>query len=224
MNLPPLGPEAFATSIHGLAPESLSPETLASLHAHYEELRRWSPRLALIGPGTADEVLARHFGESLAALPFLAADHGDLVDVGSGAGFPGLVLAAARPGWRVTLVEPRERKWAFLQAAARRGALVVRILNARVDALLPEGLPEAFDVVTVRALRLPVTSLEALAARLRPRGRFLFWAGGDVPPLPAGWRVTAAAPLPRAQQRRLLVVEREAGDSAGAETQWSADP
>ena len=214
VTLPPIARAALATELGRLSPEPLSDETVDVLAAHYEELRRWSPRLALIGPGTAEAVVARHFGESLAALPVLSAPAGSLVDGGSGAGFPGLVLAAARPRWAVTLVEARERKWAFLQAAARRAALAARILNARVDALLPAGLPEAFDVVTVRALRLPATSVEALAERLRPGGRFLFWAGAEEPPLPAGWRVTTTRALPPAQQRRLLIVER-AGDRTG---------
>src|SRR5438132_9440850 len=111
--LPALTVEAFAAELLAHQPEPLSEAVVSALFAHYEELRRWAPRLALVGPGTAREVVARHFGESLAAVPHLPAAAGRLVDVGSGAGFPGLVLAAARPSWTVTLVEARERKWAF---------------------------------------------------------------------------------------------------------------
>src|ERR1044072_1427655 len=63
----PLG--AFAAAVRASAPEPLPPATVDRLHAHYEELRRWSARLSLIGPGTVAEVMERHFGESLAALP-----------------------------------------------------------------------------------------------------------------------------------------------------------
>ena len=71
VDLPALAPERFAAEIARLSPEALPDGVLAALFAHYEELRRWSPRLALIGPGTAGEALTRHFGESLAALPLL---------------------------------------------------------------------------------------------------------------------------------------------------------
>ena len=207
--VPPIAPSRFAAEVRRLAPEVLSEEAVAALYSHYEELRRWSAKLALIGPGTATEVLGRHFGESLAALPLLPPlQSGRLVDVGSGAGFPGLVLAAVRPSWTVTLVEARERKWAFLQAAARHAALSCRVLNARVAPLLPAGLPDAFDVLTVRALRLSAATLAALAERIAPGGRMLFWAGQEAVAPPAGWQVAAQLPLSGAHARRLVAAER----------------
>ena len=205
---PSLSPDDFSLALAAAAPEPLPPTVVQALWAHYEELRRWTPRLALIGPGTVAEVVQRHFGESLAALPYLPAAGGRLVDVGAGAGFPGLVLAAARPRWEVTLVEARERKWAFLQAAARRAGLSCRCLNARVAILLPPGLPDAYEAVTVRALKLPPPVLAALAARLTPGGRFLLWVGAETPSLPTGWRPADATVLPGAVARRLVVVER----------------
>jgi 16S rRNA (guanine527-N7)-methyltransferase len=211
--LPEIPSDAFADAVRASAPEPLTAATVERLRAHYEELRRWSRRLSLIGPGTAVEVMERHFGESLAALPYLTELNppgmpARLVDLGSGAGFPGLVLAAARPDWDVTLVEAQERKWAFLQAAVRRASLSCRCLNARVAALLPTGFPEAYEVVTVRALRLPPPALAAIVERLTPRGRLLLWAGTEAPALPAGWDVAAETPLPGSLARRVLRVER----------------
>lgn len=206
--LPAIPASEFAAAVQARSPERLPPETIDRLVAHYEELRRWSGRLSLVGPGTAAEVIERHFAESLAALPYLPEQRSRLVDLGSGAGFPGLVLAAARPGWEVTLVEAQERKWAFLQAAGRRAGLSCRCLNARVAALLPPGFPDAYEVVTVRALRLPPPVLTALAERLAPRGRLLFWAGVEVPELPLGMEVTGETPLPGSLARRVLRVER----------------
>jgi len=206
--LPEIPPAAFAEAVRAAAPEPLPSETVDRLHAHYEELRRWSTRLSLIGPGTAAEVVERHFGESLAALPHLPEPVGRLVDLGSGAGFPGLVLAAARPGWEVTLVEAQERKWAFLQAVARRAGLSCRCLNVRVAALLPPGFPDAYEVVTVRALRLPPDTLAAVAERLSPAGRLLLWAGTEAPPLPRGWVVAGETPLSGSVARRILRLER----------------
>ena len=206
--LPDIPAGAFADAIRASAPEPLPPATVDRLRAHYEELRRLSTRLSLIGPGTVAEVMERHFGESLAALPHLPEPAARLVDLGSGAGFPGLVLAAARPGWEVTLVEAQERKWAFLQAAARRAGLSCRCLNARVAALLPPGFPDAYEVVTVRALRLPPPTLAAIVERLTPAGRLLLWAGTEAPALPTGWSVVAETPLPGSVARRLLLVGR----------------
>jgi 16S rRNA (guanine527-N7)-methyltransferase len=206
--LPALSRAAFAAALAPYGGEGLPAEARAALFGHYEELRRWSGTLSLIGPGTAEEVVGRHFGESLAALPYLPAEGGRLVDVGSGAGFPGLVVAAARPDWRVWLVEARERKWAFLQAAARRAGLSCHCLNARVGASLPAGLPDAFDAVSSRALKLPPATLQALAERLDGNGRFLFWTGEEAPEVPAGWEASAEHRFPGARVRRLLVVQR----------------
>src|SRR3954452_3726764 len=108
--LPRLSPEDFAATLAPLSPEPLGEPAVAALFSYYQELARWNEKLSLIGPGTAGEILARHFGESLAALPFLSAAPLVGLDLGSGAGFPGLVLAAARPALTMTLVEARERK------------------------------------------------------------------------------------------------------------------
>ncbi|MDH3428034.1 MAG: class I SAM-dependent methyltransferase, partial [Gemmatimonadota bacterium] len=156
------------------------------LRLHYEELRRWSKRLSLIGPGTGETVVARHYGESLAALDLL--DSGSrLVDVGSGAGFPGWVLAAARSDLEVWLVESRGRKAAFLEAATRRAALSCRVLSARVGRSLPEGFPRAVDIITVRAVRLVPREWYALSTRLSESGRILRWVGPAAPSPPSGF-------------------------------------
>src|SRR3954454_20307279 len=130
--LPEISRAGFADALLRLSPESLDERAIDALHAHYKELALWNRRMSLIGPGTANQILARHYGESLAALPLLPADARRGLDLGSGAGFPGVVLAAARPGLEMTLVEARERKWAFLSAAARKAALPCRCLDVRM--------------------------------------------------------------------------------------------
>jgi 16S rRNA (guanine527-N7)-methyltransferase len=209
--LPELSAEQLSAALLALSPRPLSERTLAALYAHYRELDRWNRRLSLIGPGTADEILSRHYGESLAALPLLPAGAATGLDLGSGAGFPGLVLAAACPGLAMTLVEARERKCRFLEAAARRASLPCHCLNVRVRLPLPADLPETFDVVTSRALKVAPEVLAALAERLTGRGCFLLWAGESDPPLPAGLRRADALPLPGSQRRRLLRIVRSPG-------------
>jgi 16S rRNA (guanine(527)-N(7))-methyltransferase RsmG len=183
------------------------PAVVRRLFAHYEELRRWAPRVDLIGPGTAEEAVERHFAESLAALPWLppappgGGSGGRLLDLGSGAGFPGLVLAAARPDLEVFLVEPRERRRAFLAAVARRSGLEVEILGARVSARALPELPA--DVVTVRALRLEPAEWIALAGKLAPGAALLLWSGASPPALPELFRPQRELRLPASRDRRL---------------------
>lgn len=128
--------------------------------------------------------MERHFAESLAALAWLPTGRAALLDLGSGAGFPGLVLAAARPDLEVTLVEPRERRRAFLAAVARHAGLEVRISGARVAPGALRELPDEVAVVTVRALRLESAAWTALAGRLKPDAKLLVWSGERPPELP----------------------------------------
>ncbi len=196
--------EEFERGVAQRSPESLSAEVLRALYAHYLELVRWNERLGLIGRGTAGELLDRHYGESLAALPLIAESARWGVDVGSGGGFPGLVVAAARPGLRMTLLEARERKWSFLASAARKAALPCQPLNVRVSSPLPVGLPGSIDLVTVRALKLDVGVLGAFARRLSPHGSILLWAGDEVPELPEELLLQASFRLAGGDRRRIL--------------------
>jgi 16S rRNA (guanine527-N7)-methyltransferase len=211
--LPPLRRDQLAESLARLSNEPLDDRAVDALLAHYRELSVWNQRLSLIGPGTLGEILERHYGESLAALPLIPADARFGLDAGSGAGFPGLVLAAARPGLEMTLVEARERKWAFLSAVARKASLPCRCLNVRVDIPLPAGLPASLDVVTARALKLDPDVLGALAERLGPEGRILLWVGEDAPPLPPNLVSGRTVRIPGSRSRRILELRRERQES-----------
>jgi len=173
------------------------------LWIHHEELRRWAGRVDLVGPGAAGEIVERHYAEALLALPWLPGGPARLVDLGSGAGFPGLVLAAARPDLDVWLVEPRERRAAFLAAAGRKMRLAVQVVNARVDATVPPELPTAIDVLTVRALRLEPRAWRALRPRLAAGARLLAWSGEAAPELDAGFVAGRELLAPGSERRRL---------------------
>lgn len=217
--LPQLRLDEFAVQIRRHAPSPLSDAAVEALYAHYRELCRWNERLSLIGPGTLEEVVSRHYGEALAALPLLE-DLGaagseqpqsrtsELLDIGSGAGFPGIVLAAARADIHVTLVESRQRKWSFLRAATRKAGLPCQCLDARVNVPLPAGIPAQLDVVTLRAIKLNAQILDALCRRLRPAGRFLLWVGQENPDLPAGLTLGRTVHLPGSRRRRILELRR----------------
>ena len=209
MALPELDREAFASRLRRVAPERLSGEVVDALWAHYQVLGEWGRGLSLIGPGTEAEAVERHYGESLAALGWIDAEApGHLLDVGSGAGFPGFVIAAARPRLEVWLAESRQRKWAFLRAAAARAALPCRCLDARVTAALPLEIPVELDLVTLRAVNLPPATLRALLDRLGPGGRMLWWRGAGPADLPRGWVEGRRMTLPGSERRRLVEVAR----------------
>jgi 16S rRNA (guanine527-N7)-methyltransferase len=147
----PLDPEGFA----GAA--GVSRETLARLEVYAALLRQWSARINLVAASTLADPLRRHFLDSAQLLPLLPAGAQSLVDLGSGAGFPGLVLAILGvPG--VELIESDARKCAFLREAARLAAASVMIRNARIESLPPHPVA----VVTARGCA-PLQRLLVLA-------------------------------------------------------------
>jgi 16S rRNA G527 N7-methylase RsmG len=219
--IPFLTLEAFRGALLRCSSQELDEGIFPPLYQHYLELRRWNRRLSLVGPGTVDEVVSRHYAESLAALPLLEGAR-RLVDLGSGAGFPGFVLAAARPELDVTLIESRQRKWAFLRSAVRRGGssdglsggssgggssggLSCRCLNARVRVPLPDGFPSEVDLVTSRALALDPEILAAIH-RSSPGARFLFWQGAEPLRLPSVFRKVREIPLLGSEHRRIVEI------------------
>jgi 16S rRNA (guanine527-N7)-methyltransferase len=131
----------------------------------------------LTGARTADERVALLVQPVLPALPLLAA--GPLLDVGSGNGSPGLVLALLSRDVPATLLEPRLKRWAFLREAARAaGRADLEVLRQRHDQYT--GPPAA--TVTVRALKLTPADLAPL---VRPGGRLLVF--GPAPVAAPGW-------------------------------------
>jgi len=115
---------------------ALSEAQVQRLRDHYELLCRWNARINLTSLRTLEDVVTRHFAESL----FLAEqlpDKGTVVDVGSGAGFPGVPISVARPGLKVTLVDSNGKKAAFLQEVVR-GESGVRVRSVRFSEVAGE--------------------------------------------------------------------------------------
>jgi 16S rRNA (guanine527-N7)-methyltransferase len=138
---PPLNGEGFAE----LFP--VSRETLARLQAYADLLVRWSARINLVGRDTLGDLWRRHMLDSAQLRPLLPDAAHSLVDLGSGAGFPGLVLAILGVSG-VELVEADSRKAAFLGEAARVTGATVTIRPCRIAAVPVHPV----DVVTARAL------------------------------------------------------------------------
>ena len=153
-------------------------ETQDRLQAYVDELRRWQRIKNLVGPGTLDQVWTRHVADSLQLLD-LAPEARRWLDLGSGAGLPGLPLAIAGGGVHVHLVESNARKCAFLRHAARVCRAPVTVHEGRIEALIA-GFAGEVDVVTARALA-PLDQLIAWAAPLLQTGTTgLFPKGREV--------------------------------------------
>jgi 16S rRNA (guanine527-N7)-methyltransferase len=163
-----------------LAITPVSRETESKLQGIVDNLARWQKIKNLVGPSTLDEVWLRHIADSL-QIAAAAPDAKLWADFGSGAGFPGLVIAATLyqvPGARVHLVESNDRKSAFLRETARLLGLPVTVHPERIEAVV-NRLPPV-EIVTARALA-PLTELLDMTSPLLAKGAIgLFPKGQDL--------------------------------------------
>jgi len=212
----------------------LFPKTVTRLVQYFELLKIWNSKMNLVGDAPDDKLIEQHFLDSLSVLTVLeqrTEDRGQrteglgtlsLLDVGSGAGFPGLVIKIVRPELSVTLVEPRRKRVSFLRHVIRELKLSgIEVLPVRVEDLEPEAL---FPFITSRAFT-GLSELLGMAGPLSPKGGLVIGMKG-----PKGlvelrdWQTQSAAvssfqlletkrlflPFSRAE-RILLVFERKAG-------------
>jgi 16S rRNA (guanine527-N7)-methyltransferase len=173
-----IAPENLVLPNWALRENGVSHETLEKLQTYYSLLRKWQATINLVGQSTLPEAGIRHFSDSLQILLLIPAGAKTLYDLGSGAGFPGLVLAIARPDLSVHLIESDQRKSAFLRSVSRETLTPVIVHNDRVQNVdIKESIP---DVVTARAL----ADLKSLLALTRlwwkenPQLVFIFPKGG----------------------------------------------
>ncbi|MSP20934.1 MAG: 16S rRNA (guanine(527)-N(7))-methyltransferase RsmG [Alphaproteobacteria bacterium] len=149
----PLTPEQFR------AAADVSRETIERLQAYEAMLRKWQKAINLVGPRTLNDVWRRHFLDSAQLLPLAPAGAQTWLDLGSGGGFPGLVLAVLGAPL-VHMVESDQRKAAFLREAARAaGATNVVFHVKRVEAMQRVDLGAPIEVITARALATPAEIL-----------------------------------------------------------------
>ena len=194
----PLDAAAFAEAV------AADPEQMERLHTYLALLRRWQSRINLVGPKTLEDPWRRHFLDSAQLLPLIPPAVNRLVDLGSGAGFPGLVLAILS-GVPVTLVEADQRKCAFLIEAARATATTVEVLPARIESLAPADA----DVVTARALA-PLAGLIGYAVNwLAPNGICLFLKGrsaaDELTDAQKNWKMQVSSLLSRSDDAAMIL-------------------
>ncbi len=188
---------SFTELLHGRAPSG----SIGRLAAYGELLERWAGRHNLVKVADRQELVDRHILESLAPLNSITTT-GRLADVGSGAGFPGIPLLCAMNGWSGLLIEPRQKRWAFLALVIRELGLNAEVVRDRYEAVEEDG----FDMVTARAVGGHEALLEWAASHIKPTGAVVIWATVDderrLGGL-SGWSMLSS-PLPGLDRGRLI--------------------
>jgi 16S rRNA (guanine527-N7)-methyltransferase len=177
------------------------------LQAYASLVMQWAPKMDLISPRDLPRFRERHIEDCLRLLPLDAElEAGPAVDVGSGAGLPGIVMAAARPPRLWRLLEPRSKKAAFLELVVRELDLAnveIHPITAQQAAADP-NLKEAHALAVSRALAPPAQSLEWLRPLVTPRGVVAVFVGK-----------TAQMPSGAQEWGDGLIIERPADEGYG---------
>ena len=157
-----------------------APNLAEKLHIYLLLLKEWNSRMDLTAVAEDDETVDRHFIDSLTVLKTgLIPETGSLIDVGTGAGFPGLVIAMARPELQVTLLDAQQKRLTFLQAVCEAtGTANARLIHERAeDGARKKELREQFDIAAARAVAPANVLSEYLLPYVRMGGYALCWKG-----------------------------------------------
>ena len=199
----------------------LAPAVLEQLRIYLDELKLWNAKTNLTALKTDRDIVIKHFLDSLAVLPFLDGA-ASVMDLGSGGGFPGLVLKIARPEITLTLVEARQRKAAFLEYLATRFKLTgVEVVQTHLTPSLAQKREPKVAVVVSRAAFILPRLLELAAPLLAPGGVVLALKGvhlalGELEAAGSAGQLLGLGPLekhkyalPISGEPRLLVMARK---------------
>lgn len=177
MTTAPLSPEAIASGAAELG-VALTPLQAEKLSVYAQLLLRWNTTYNLTAIDTSDQVLTHHLLDSLAVVPTLqrlmATEGAKLLDVGSGGGLPGLVLAVVLPQWCFTLIDKVGKKTAFLnQVKAELGLTNVEVIHGRVETLKTHD----YDLIISRAFSSVGDFVHLSRAALAPGGAWVAMKG-----------------------------------------------
>jgi 16S rRNA (guanine527-N7)-methyltransferase len=168
----------FHVKHEGWTPEELSPAQRTSLVLYEELLLGQAVPRGIVAASDSGHLRTRHILDSLRAIPHISAEAERGVDLGSGAGLPGLPIAIVRPDLEVTLTEPRQVRAAFLELAVER----LQVPNVRVFPKPAQDLDPGFDVCLARGFGDASRTWEVARVLLHPSGRLLYWAGRSFTP------------------------------------------
>jgi len=211
MDRKPLKNNPEARLLSGLVALRLDPALAQPLLAYLGQLVRWNEAYNLTAVTDPAEMVTRHLLDSLVILPFVKGAR--LLDVGAGAGLPGIPLALANPSLRVTLLDSNGKKTRFLRHVQRTLALAnVEVVEARAEAYRPDA---PFDAVVSRAFSALGEFVRLTAHLGAPDGQWLAMKGklaaAEQHDLPAGFTIMDAPRLQvpgLAEERHLVIVAR----------------
>ncbi len=156
----------------------LDSNKIAKFELYRSLLLEWNEKFNLTAITDKDEIEEKHFLDSLYMDKFVSLENKSLLDVGSGAGFPGLVLAIAHPTLKVTLLESNKKKTTFLMEAVKSlGLDNVRVVNSRAEDFKER---ESFDIVTARAVKELNILIELCFAFVKVKGQFIAYKSNAV--------------------------------------------
>ena len=156
----------------------LDSNKVAKFELYRNLLLEWNEKFNLTAITDKDEIEEKHFLDSLFIYKFVSLDNKSLLDIGSGAGFPGLALAIAHPTLKVTLLESNKKKTTFLAEAVKAlGLDNVRIVNSRAEDFKER---ESFDIVTARAVKELNILIELCFAFVKVKGQFIAYKSNAV--------------------------------------------
>ena len=163
---------------------ALTSHQLDQFQCYYQELMDWNQRMNLTAVNHYDGVQVRHFLDSLTAARYLDDKTNSLLDIGTGAGFPGVPLKIAFPHLRLTLVDSVGKKTGFLKHLVQELALTdVDVHTGRAEDLaLHSSSRESFDLVTTRGVALMRVLMELTLPFCRTGGTVLTWKKGELEP------------------------------------------
>lgn len=131
---------------------NVSRETMERLKIYDETLRKWNPKINLVSKSTIPDLWSRHILDSIQIFEAMENPQGHWVDIGSGGGLPGVIVAIcaadAAPDLKVTLIESDQRKSAFLRTAARECGVKINVISKRIEAVPGQQA----DILSARAL------------------------------------------------------------------------
>jgi 16S rRNA (guanine527-N7)-methyltransferase len=188
----------------------LEPGTVERFELYLALLLKWNARTNLTSVRKPEEIVERHFAESIFAARRVPAEVKTLLDFGSGAGLPGIPIAICRPEMTVTLAESQGKKAAFLREAVRTLGVKAEVWAGRVEAMPEERV---FDAVTLRAVDKMPAACRTAVGRLAEGGWIgIFATRATEEGLRAisGIQWGEAAAIPGAEQAVLLEGWREA--------------
>jgi 16S rRNA (guanine527-N7)-methyltransferase len=189
--------------------EELSPTQLAQVSTYLDLLLKWNARINLTAVRQPEEIIQRHFGESFFLADRLAPLQDTAIDLGSGAGFPGLPLKLYAPQLNLTLIEANHKKATFLREVVRTLILTnINIMNGRAETLLAGSAPRA-HLVTLRAVERFSEVLPLSARFLAPGGRLALLVGtaqrDEASRLLPSFDWRPPTPIPLSNNRILLI-------------------